>query len=277
MPELAEVEYYRKQWNPGVLQEIQLVHLNGDRRIFRNGNPAGLAQHLPGTLLVSSHASGKWMLFYFKPSSWLGVHLGMTGSLHIGPPDYQAQKHDHLILYQQRQSLIFSDPRLFGRILFYQGKGPPLWWQQLPPPLLSTEVTIQEISFFLKKRGRSPIKAVLLMQERFPGIGNWMADEILWRSGIHPARPAGGLSTLETKELWKQTRRVVKDALRVIGETWSTPPDTWLFNHRWSDGGLCPKTGVVLKRETIGGRTTCWSPSRQILLPTPRIAAKKRL
>jgi len=40
-------------------------------------------------------------------------------------------------------------------------------------------------------------------------------------------------------------------------------PDTWLFNHRWAGGGRCPRTGVPLVREEIGGRTTCWSPGRQ--------------
>ena len=43
------------------------------------------------------------------------------------------------------------------------------------------------------------------------------------------------------------------------------PPKTWLFRHRWKDGGLCPHTGVPLLREEIGGRTTCWSPARQSL------------
>ena len=42
----------------------------------------------------------------------------------------------------------------------------------------------------------APVKAVLLMQERFPGIGNWMADEVLWRAAIHPRRAAGTLKRL---------------------------------------------------------------------------------
>jgi hypothetical protein len=33
-----------------------------------------------------------------------------------------------------------------------------------------------------------------LVQERFPGVGNWMADEILWRACIHPSKRCGQLS-----------------------------------------------------------------------------------
>jgi formamidopyrimidine-DNA glycosylase len=59
-------------------------------------------------------------------------------------------------------------------------------------------------------------------------------------------------------------REVCTDALRVIGKDWSDPPDTWLFNHRWEKGGRCPRTRGPLLHATIGGRTTCWSPRRQL-------------
>ena len=41
---------------------------------------------------------------------------------------------------------------------------------------------------------QAPIKAVLLDQERVVcGVGNWVADEVLFQSGIHPSTPAAGL------------------------------------------------------------------------------------
>jgi formamidopyrimidine-DNA glycosylase len=111
------------------------------------------------------------------------------------------------------------------------------------------------------------------MQERFPGVGNWMADEILWRAAIHPRRPAGSLTPAEGRSLWRACRQVCRQALATIaGRGDDVPPalntripDTWLFNHRWEDGGRCPRTGVRLVRAEIGGRTTCWSPARQKL------------
>jgi formamidopyrimidine-DNA glycosylase len=60
-------------------------------------------------------------------------------------------------------------------------------------------------------------------------------------------------------------REVCRDSLRVIGKDWSDPPDSWLFNHRWEKGGRCPRTRGPLLHATVGGRTTCWSPRRQIL------------
>jgi formamidopyrimidine-DNA glycosylase len=190
----------------------------------------------------------------------------MTGELSVQPADFALRKQDHLVLRQHGRSLVFSDHRMFGRIQFSIGPTAPTWWTSIAPAILSVEFTVDAVAAFLRQRARSPIKAVLLMQERFPGIGNWMADEILWRAAIHPKQPAGSLSETATKALHRECRWVCGQALKTIGETFADPPKNWLFPHRWEDGGRCPKTGRELVRETIGGRTTCWSPARQKLI-----------
>jgi formamidopyrimidine-DNA glycosylase len=35
MPELAEVDYFRKRWNPGLKQRIEAVEIHGQKRLFR--------------------------------------------------------------------------------------------------------------------------------------------------------------------------------------------------------------------------------------------------
>lgn len=189
----------------------------------------------------------------------------MTGQLRAEKPDYFPGKHDHLVLRQAAHALVFQDARLFGRVQFAEGPEAPRWWAKLPPDLLSRAFTAEALEKFLKRRARAPIKAVLLMQERFPGIGNWMADEILWRAAIHPRQAAGSLDAKQVAALYRETRWVCREALRIIGEKWGDPPKSWLFRHRWKKGGTCPRTGAKLQHATIGGRTTCWSPGRQKL------------
>jgi formamidopyrimidine-DNA glycosylase len=270
MPELAEVDYFRKQWNPGLRQRIDDVLLHDKKRIFRGIDLAAMKKALTGAKLERSEARGKQMLFVAKPAkgkghAWLGLHLGMTGHLRVEKSDFTPAKHDHLVVRQKKQALVFQDARMFGRVLFDEGAEPPKWWTNQAPDLLGSAFTEKALADFLKRRRKAPIKAVLLMQERFPGIGNWMADEILWRAAIHPAQPAGTLGAKETKALYRDIRGVCRDALRIIGEKWDDPPDSWLFNHRWQKGGTCPRTGAKLQHATIGGRTTCWSPGRQKL------------
>ncbi|PTY04962.1 DNA-formamidopyrimidine glycosylase [Opitutaceae bacterium EW11] len=267
MPELAEVEYYRKRWDPALGQTVARVILRPASRLLRGANPKHLSEALTGAVLESSAAAAKQMLFRFSGDAWLGIHLGMTGELKLAAPEYLVGKHDHLVLFTAQHALVFSDFRQFGRIQFSVGPEAPDWWTSIAPPVLSSEFTPEAVAGFLRRRQRAPIKAVLLMQERFPGIGNWMADEILWRAEIHPKRPAGSLSPDEIQALWREARWVCREALRTVGQDLRDPPRTWLFPHRWENGGVCPKTGVPLVREEIGGRTTCWSPGRQKLKP----------
>jgi len=266
MPELAEVEYIRKRWNPGLNHKVERVLLHSSASVFRGCDIALLDDRLTGATLHFSAAAAKQMLFRFGGDAWLGLHLGMTGELSIQPADFAPRKQDHLVLRQHNRSLVFSDHRMFGRVQFSTGPCAPVWWSSIAPAILSDDFTISAVTAFLRRRARSPIKAVLLMQERFPGVGNWMADEILWRSAIHPKQPAGSLGNAEIKALYRECRWVCSHALKTIGETFADPPKSWLFPHRWEDGGRCPKTGSKLVRENIGGRTSCWSPARQKLI-----------
>lgn len=281
MPELAEVEYIRRRWNPGLGRVVANVRLHPRAGVFKTTDPALLARLLPGARLVSSEAAAKQMLFRFTSAEaphaplWLGIHLGMTGELLVRPHGLTDAKADHLILDQPAapgdaepgRSLVFSDFRMFGRVLFHVGPDAPEWWTEIAPAVISPAFTVEAVSTFLRRRARAPLKAVLLMQERFPGIGNWMADEILWRAALHPARRCGELSQAEVKTLHRETVWVARQALRLIGAAdtpeWPDPPKSWLFQHRWEDGGKCPRTKTPLARATIGGRTTCWSPARQ--------------
>ena len=262
MPELAEVEYARKQWDAGLRANVTAVQLHAKKRIFRGSDTKALVRQLTGARLLSSTARGKQMLFTFSGANWLGLHLGMSGSMRIESPDFRAEKHDHLLLRQSKRALVFRDPRQFGRVRFHHGKTAPDWWSTTPE-IGSPEFSGKYVADFLARHARAPIKAVILMQSGFPGIGNWMADEILWRAKIAPARLAGKLIAPERTALRRATRFVSREALRIIGHDNSDLPDSWLVHQRWSAKGICPIHGIALKRATIGGRTTAWCPRCQ--------------
>jgi len=292
MPELAEVDFFRRRWwEAAARQTVLSAEINPPSRVFRSfakefaGGTTALAKTLSGAKLTDSATHGKQMWFVFKPGAgngkpkellWLGIHLGMTGHLRAELPDYRAQKHDAIILRFSKHALVFNDARQFGRVRAWLGaaKERPPWLRDLPNEILSSAFTPELVRSVCARHARAPLKAVLLDQSYFPGIGNWMADEILWRASLHPALPAGRAATqVIAKKLHATIQQVTRDALRVIaGQGKKLPPDlnvhipdTWLFNHRWEKGGLCPKTKNPLHRAEIGGRTSCWSPARQKL------------
>jgi formamidopyrimidine-DNA glycosylase len=263
MPELAEVEYYRKQWNAGLGAKVLAVNLHADKRIFRGTDTAAMQRDLPGAKLTASEARGKQMAFRFSRGIWIAIHLGMTGKLRIEPPDFVAGKHDHLVLRQKRHALVFSDPRLFGRVMYFRGRGQPAWWSSISPALTSSAFTREVLRDALQRHRKLPMKAMLLLQKHFPGVGNWMADEILWRAKIHPRELTGEIKGTRLNELWRSIRYVCLGAMKHVSEDFSDPPHGWFFHERWGRNGKCPRDGVPLKRDTIGGRTTAWCPKCQ--------------
>lgn len=267
MPELAEVEYYRKQWDPGIGGAVARVLTHPDSRIFRDVKATAIERGLRGRSFLASQAHGKQMLFSFAGGAWLGLHLGMTGELRTEPVGHVRAKHEHLVLDLGGQLLVFGDHRMFGKLsldLVDDGR-PPAWWRELPPSLLDPRFTKERVGEFMSRFPRTPLKTLLLDQRGFPGIGNWMADETCWQLRIPPQTLSGSLDETQVGDVWRVVRRVSREAMRVIGGSWGDLSDAWLMNHRWRDGGICPRRGcrTGLLREDLRGRTTCWCPKCQ--------------
>lgn len=275
MPELAEVEWYRKQWDAGRDDVIVDLALHSRKRVFRGTNTRELRRRLVGAKFLRSAARGKRMLFEFcgnNPEtmrarenirSWLGIHLGMTGKIHVAPANFRPAKHDHLVLYQRERALVFRDSRQFGRVRFHHGADEPDWWKSDAPEIMSPEFNRKFLDQFLDRHRKAPIKAGLLMQNGFPGIGNWMADEILWRAKILPSHRAGSLRDDKRAALLRETKFVVRKSLETLGQNFSDPPRSWLIHERWNRNGICPRHHTPLRHATIGGRTTAWCPRCQ--------------
>jgi formamidopyrimidine-DNA glycosylase len=178
----------------------------------------------------------------------LGLHLGMAGRIEVDQPP-AARNWDRFALdFADGGRLALHDKRRLGRALLepdFAHVGPD-----------AAEVGRAE---FRRRIGRGtlPLKARMLDQRAIAGVGNLLADEILWRARLSPRRPAGSLSEPELDALRRAVRAATRSAIRKGGAHTGD-----LIPHRHS-GGTCPRCGTPLARATIGGRTTYWCPSCQ--------------
>jgi formamidopyrimidine-DNA glycosylase len=100
------------------------------------------------------------------------------------------------------------------------------------------------------------LKARLMDQERVAGVGNLLADEILWRAGLAPGR-----RTPLTDDELRTLHRELRATLRQLGRRGGSHLGE-LMEERIASG-RCPRDGSELVRETVGGRTTYWCPAHQ--------------
>ena len=200
------------------------------------------------------------------------LHMGMTGALIIENeevPQYKAFKVDATawpprftkleLELSNGTRIAFCDPRRLGRIKLRESPAlqfPPLSTLALDPYLEKFDVKYLDLKL---SSTSAPIKAVLLEQDRvFSGIGNYLADEVLYQSAIHPKAPSNTLSEQQMEALMKSIVYVINTAVdfHCSGKEF---PENWIFHKRWSKGKKVSDNklnGRNVTFETVGGRTS---------------------
>ncbi len=260
MPELIEVEYYRRAIDKVVGQDVVDVTVDPPAYLRPSGSDPDELASLRSTTLTRTSRRGKLLVLHFSEGSHevhtLGLRFGMTGRLLIdgqGPIErleYSSGKNDpawdRAVIALSEARVSIRDPRRLGSLELdatFAGLGPEA-------------STLQRGELANAVRGRTKaIKAVLLDQALIAGLGNLLADEALWRAGIAPGRSARELTTDEHEALVTEVRATV-DELTTRGG--SHMGDS--FPLRSADEA-CTRCGGAMVHTTIGGRST-WSCRR---------------
>ena len=282
MPELPEAEAQRRLLDRCVVgQTIERVETKEQGGGARDGQVDekvldGDIDAMAGSRVVAAKRKGKQIWLELDNSGdahSLLIHLGMTGSCVIkgeAPPSYKAFSIDDAfppkytkleLVMGDGTRLAYCDPRRFGRIKL-RGAEPEELAALAPDALEAPAVAALRSALSSKS---APIKAVLLDQSAVVcGIGNWVADEVLYMSRIHPATAAAALSADQVKALRAAIVTVCKTACDANADSEQFPA-TWLFHHRWAKmttGSIASPIGRI-HFDTIGGRTTAFLPDVQ--------------
>ena len=81
----------------------------------------------------------------------------------------------------------------------------------------------------------SHARRLLLDQSFLAGIGNWIADEVLYQARVHPESSASALDAEAVRRLHKAIVDVIALAVKVEADHTKFPSD-WLFHFRWGKG-----------------------------------------
>jgi formamidopyrimidine-DNA glycosylase len=128
-------------------------------------------------------------------------------------------------------------------------------------------LTIGRKEFLVRlARRRGSIKAALMDQRLVAGVGNIIADEVLWHARIHPKRAIESLDEDERRRLYTQMRQVLREAVDRFD--YLPRKRSWLSHVRGIPGAACPRCKTPLARTVVGGRTTYFCPNCQ---PLPRL------
>jgi formamidopyrimidine-DNA glycosylase len=145
-----------------------------------------------------------------------------------------------------------------------------------PDPL---EDAFDEEAFFRAlRRRRTGLKRALLDQTLISGVGNIYADEALWRSKLHWARPTETLTRAEAKSVLASAREVMGAALTAGGTSFDSlyvnvNGESGYFDRSLNVYGRrdepCPRCGTPIRRDAFMNRSSYSCPTCQ---PRPRRA-----
>jgi formamidopyrimidine-DNA glycosylase len=259
MPELPEVETFKRYLDSTSLhQRITNVDVR-DAYVLKRVSARELARRLKGRRFENSHRHGKHLFVRSGDELWLRLHFGMTGWLQYLKRNEEPPKTARVLFsFANNRRLAFDDQRKFGEIELIEDVDEFLQTRGLGPDAL--EINLSQFKAILGKH-RGAVKAILLNQQLIAGIGNLYADEILFRTRMHPATGTGRLSDKDLTRLFHATRYVLEKAI-ALKTDFNRLPKSWLLRHR-GKGAKCPRCGRRLKSATIGGRTSWFCPHCQ--------------
>lgn len=271
MPELPEVESARAVIEHAALGRMIVDVDDSDTYECRPHQPGEIRAALLDRRLTAAHRRGKSMWCDTSGAGRsrtagpvLGLHLGMAGKIVVADGrgheldggDYWERGRaigDHRfsrfsLTFAGGGSLLLIDPRRLGRVRL----DPPV--DALGPD--AGEITPAQFRDAFA-RGTAPVKARLLNQDALAGIGNLLADQVLWLAEISPARRVDELTESDVDRLFQAVQQSVESSV-AGGGVHALP----IISLR-QGGALCPRCGAPMARGTVAGRTTWWCSREQ--------------
>ncbi len=264
MPELPEVERGRLIAEAvGIGRTIRTVRCRPDRIVFCDQSPATVSRRLKGRTMTAACRHGKQLWLEFDTGPALLLHFGMTGAVHGYDDESDRPKFWKIELeFEGGRRLAMPDARRFGRIRMRDDpRGEPPISGLGFDPLLDLPSPARFRKHLAGRNGT--IKGVLLDQSFAAGVGNWIADEVLYQAKIAPDRRVGELDDGELERIRRRLGSVISKAVAVNSVS-AKFPRTWLFHHRWGrPDEASTARGEPIEFATVAGRTTAWVPSVQ--------------
>lgn len=283
MPELPEVETIRSDLKLEILnQKIDRMEILDDK-VIGKGNKKEY-YNLKALKITEIDRQGKLLAFLLSNNKYLLIHLKMTGQLVLksnkdiiagGHPfsvkdkgraigSALPNKHTRFVIYfNNNKTLFFNDIRRFGYVsLVDKDKWLEVKSTYGPEPL-KKDFSLAKLEDTFANR-KALIKAILLNQKLISGLGNIYVDEALFLAKIDPRREARSLKKQEIERLFKAIVKVIKEAIKYRGTTFSDYVDSkgkaGNFSTRLKvfgrQGQSCYNCGNLIKKIKVAGRGT---------------------
>ena len=284
MPELPEVETIKNDLVAAGLcvRTIQSADIFWHRTLAVPSLKE-FQKQIVGAKIMSLSRRGKYLVFKVRcatydlhqkeRSSFLILHLRMSGKIDLKAADFAPRKHDRArLVFENGTQLLFHDTRKFGRWYFVDDAEKIVGKLGIEP--LDAKFTAAWLIKNLKDKKRI-LKPLLLDQTLIAGIGNIYADEALWYAQLNPEINSSRLSPKEVKALHAGIVKAILLGVRNAGTSMGVGKANFysVSGKRGSNqealkvfrrtGEPCPRCRAKILRIVVGQRSTHFCPRCQ--------------
>jgi len=254
MPELPDVEYFKRYIDATALHQIVERIAVGDDGLLKDVSARTLRRHVTGHAFRSSTRHGKYLFLEVEGEGWLVMHFGMTGTVRYGKRDKEPPGHAHVRFeFANGYRMVFECSRKLGYVTFTVNRETYLGDRDQGIDALDDGLDFDRFRERIGGR-RGGIKATLMNQHILAGIGNVYSDEILFHAGVRPDRTVDELDDDALRAVYEAMREVLPTAADCHAAPDEMPP-SFLTPDR-EEGAACPRCKTGLQKTTISGRTS---------------------
>ncbi|KAF2862845.1 S13-like H2TH domain-containing protein, partial [Piedraia hortae CBS 480.64] len=247
-----------------------------------------------GRRVIGADQQGKYFYMLFDRPPHAVMHCGMTGWLKVDVedttyyPNAKEKKADQgwppkyvkFLLSCAPETVngvergaveaAFVDPRRLARIRLVHCEADRIRQETPlkengPDPVRDRHLVTVEWLEKLLGRKHVPVKALLLDQANLSGVGNWVADEVLYQARIHPEQYTDTMFTSQIQQLHDSLINVCTTAVDTLADS-TKFPENWIMKYRWDkgkkDANVLPN-GEKIVHIKVGGRTSAIVPTVQ--------------
>jgi formamidopyrimidine-DNA glycosylase len=231
-----------------------------------HGDPAGYPALLTGKAVGASRSHGGFVEVEVEDARLLLAEGVVLRSL--GPGDPRPKKHQLLVEFDDGSALVASIAMYGGLWAFAQGAFENPYFDvacSKPSPLSAGF----DRTYFDRLVGESAVrglsaKALLATEQRIPGFGNGVLQDVLFEAGVHPRRRVASLADAELERLFGS----IKATLGAMAHGGGRDTERDLYGReggyptrasRRTLGRPCPRCGAPIERQAyLGGAVyTC--------------------
>lgn len=235
-----------------------------------NGEPADYEAMVKGSGVEAAAGFGIYVELQFENGCRLCINDGVN--VRLVSADSLPKEYQLVILFTDRTALSFS-VQMYGGIVLCQGEFDNEYYvrsKQAVSPF-SEEFRLLYEERLAENKPSLSAKAFLATQQRFPGVGNGVLQDILFEAGIHPKRKLETLSEEDRRHLFDSVVKVLhtmqeqggRDTEKDIYGNWGRYV-TKMSKKTVASG--CPNCKGAITKEAYLGGSVYYCPNCQPLI-----------